>query len=436
KKFPPETFNEDLPRFDILSKELRQSVVNINVVVDQGKKDEKEVPFFKDLPSSRSDVSLGSGFIVSKDGYIVTNRHVVADAKKILIRFYDNRTDYEAKLIGMDDKTDIALIKVDLDFDLLPLHLGDSDKMEVGDWVLAIGNQFQLGQTVTAGIVSAKSRKIPSKNNASINPGSSGGPLINSLGQVIGINTAIFSPGRGQLGGAGFNIGIGFAIPSNDSVKIINQLKESGRVVRGLLGVLIQEVDKDMAEVLGIQTAYGALVADVTKGGPADKIGIKPKDVIVKFNNHVIREHDDLPLLVANTDVDTKVSVELIRDKQLQTFWPIIAKMSDKAFVPEPVEPEVKANKIGLVLQDVSKEIAKSFNMRKARGVIVTQVEADSVGYKAGLARGDIILEIDHRNVKNLSEFNEILDSLLLNKPYLVTIRKKDGTRFSTLKIE
>ncbi|RMD86973.1 MAG: hypothetical protein D6808_02280, partial [Candidatus Dadabacteria bacterium] len=244
---PPTSFAE-------LVKEVGGSVVNISVVQD----DDASVAI-------GSEHALGSGFVISEDGYIVTNNHVIAKGGKIIVRFLGDKNEYDAHVIGQDAKTDLALLKVDAGKKLKPVYVGDSDKVQVGDWVIAIGNQFQLGQTVTTGIVSAKSRRVPSggpydhfiQTDASINPGSSGGPLFNTKGQVVGINTAIFTPGKTQFGGTGFNIGIGFAVPINLAKRIISQLKKDGKVTRGWLGVLIQPVTPDVAKVFGYSSPHG-----------------------------------------------------------------------------------------------------------------------------------------------------------------------------------
>jgi serine protease Do len=275
--------------------------------------------FGEQMPRKFKQRGLGSGFIIDKDGYILTNNHVVEKTDEIKVILSDE-SEFDATIVGRDPKTDLALIRIETDKELLPLPLGDSDKLLVGDWVVAIGNPFGLGNTVTAGIVSAKYRRIGAgayddfiQTDASINPGNSGGPLLNLSGEVVGINTAIFS----QSGG---NIGIGFAIPVNMARDLIPQLRK-GKVVRGWLGVMIQKITPELEEKLGLKGDQGALVADVTAGGPAEKAGIKRGDVIVSFDGKAVEEMNDLPYIVATTPVGKKVEVEIIRDgkkKQLE----------------------------------------------------------------------------------------------------------------------
>jgi serine protease Do len=437
-----------LPDFKKLVKELSPAVVNISV---EGKGDDQEAetlipgfPFQKKDPNIPYR-SLGSGFIVQEDGYIVTNNHVIEKSDKIIVRLLDDKTEYSAKIIGKDLRTDLALIKIEPKGKLHTVYIGNSDDLEVGEWVLAIGNQFQLGQTVTAGIVSAKSRRVPTKagsaydsfiqTDASINPGSSGGPLFNTKGQVIGINTAIFTPGRQALNaGTGFNIGIGFALPVNLAQHVIGQLKEKGKVTRGLLGVIIQRVDLDITEAMHLPAPDGALVADIMPDSPASKAGFKRKDVIVKYQGTPIKDHEDLPLLVANTAIGSTVKIDILRANKSETLTAVIEELKDKPLEKEEVKP--KANSIGLIVQDLTDEIAKSFKMPKATGVIINDVAANSIAEEAGFMRGDIIEEIAGTAILNTDQFNKLVSELPKDKPVLVLVRKEEGTRFLTLKIK
>jgi serine protease Do len=438
-----------IPHLEKLARILSPSVVNVSVesAAEEG---EGEMvvpgfPFFKNEPGQPMR-SLGSGFVVDASGYIVTNYHVLEKSDRIIVRLLDDKAEYSAKIVGRDEKTDLALIKIEPKTPLPAIFVGDSDQAQVGEWVLAIGNQFQLGQTVTAGIISAKSRKgFTSKGgpyddfiqtDASINPGSSGGPLFNSRGQVIGINTAIFSPGRGQFGGTGFNIGIGFAIPINIAKGIINQLKEKGKVTRGLLGVIIQNVTADIADALHLKEAHGALVADVMKGSPADKAGFKLKDVIIKYGGQEVREHDNLPLMVANTPIGTTVEVELIRNGKVLSLRPMVVELTPDFAVKERDGVKPKPNEIGVVVQNVTEDIAKSLGLPVAAGVIVTSVEPGSAAFRAGIARGDVIEEIENQPVADESALSRILKSAGKARPLLVLIRKREGTRFLTLKLK
>ena len=437
-----------IPHFEELARVLSPSVVNISVENESEKEEPEEVipgfPFFRGGPGQLVR-SLGSGFIVEKSGYIVTNNHVIEKSEKIIVRLLDDKTEYIAKIIGVDEKTDLALIKIDAKKDLAPVFVGDSDELQVGEWVLAIGNQFQLGQTVTQGIVSAKSRKgFTSKGgpyddfiqtDASINPGSSGGPLFNARGQVVGINTAIFSPGRGQFGGTGFNIGIGFAIPINLAKSVIDQLKTSGKVTRGMLGVIIQNVTPDLAGALHLKEARGALVADVMKGSPAEKADFKLKDIIIRYDGQLVREHDNLPLLVANTTIGKVVEVDILRDGKPLTLKPKIVELTKDFVEKEEGETKPEPNEIGITVQKVTEDIARSLGLQAAHGVIVTGVKLNSPAFRAGIERGDVIEEINNQSVVDEASLANILKSIDKSNPVLVLIRKKEGTRFLTLKL-
>jgi len=439
--------DQRFPNFARLAQQLSPSVVNITVEADhvEERAGLGDLPFFGEeeiLPFQ----SLGSGFIVSSDGYIVTNSHVVGSPGRIVVRLLDDPTEYIAEVVGKDSRTDLALIKIDAEEPLPPVYLGDSDEAEVGAWVLAIGNQFQLGQTVTAGIISAKARRVRTptrgpydafiQTDASINPGSSGGPLFNTQGQVIGIATAIFSPGRPQFGGAGFNIGIGFAIPINLARDIIQQLREEGRVVRGLLGVVIQPVSTDMAEALGLETASGALVADVMDNSPAAEAGFERGDVIVRYNGDDVNEHEDLPLLVANTLVGSEVPVNVVRGNRLLTLSATIVELvdeEDRVQEREPVEPP-EVSEIGVVVEEIPQEILESLNLDLS-GVIAVRVVPGSAAHRAGISEGDIIQQIDRVAIEDVQTFYRIVNELEPDRPVLVLVRKPEGSRFLTLRV-
>lgn len=436
------------PPLASLVKELSPAVVNISVEAEA--QDEaadmpmEGFPFFK-KEIDRPFRSLGSGFIVHQDGYIVTSNHVIDKSDKIIIRLLDDKTEYPATVVGKDAKTDLALLKIDPKTQLKTVFLGDSDIVDVGEWVIAIGNQFQLGQTVTAGIVSAKSRRVPSKasgpydsfiqTDASINPGSSGGPLFNVKGQVIGINTAIFSPGRAQLGGTGFNIGIGFAVPVNVLKSIIDQLKNQGKVTRGLLGVKIQPIDLDIAKALDLQSQDGALVAEVMKDTPASAAGFKQLDVIVKYEGHPIKEYEDLPLMVANTKVGSDVEIEVIRQGKPKALKARIDELHEEAIEQPKVETQ-KANEIGLIVEEVTEAQAKALDLPKAAGVFVAGVQNGSVADKAGILRGDVLEELGGHTLDNLQTLSKLLKALPKDKPTVVIVRRKDGSRVLTLKVK
>jgi serine protease Do len=329
--------------------------------------------------------SLGSGFIIEADGFILTNNHVVTNAEKILVRLSDGR-ELEAKVIGKDPKTDIALIKIDNAGELPIVSLGDSNKLQVGEWVMAIGNPFGLDHSVTAGIVGAKGRIIGAgpydnfiQTDASINPGNSGGPLVNMEGEVVGVNTAIFT----QRGG---NIGIGFAIPINLVKDILPELKTKGKVVRGWLGIAIQRVTPPLADGLGLEKPRGALVANVEINGPAARGGMKVGDVIIEFDGKKIEHSDGLPLLVARTPVGKHVQVTVIRDKKEMTLPIVIGELKEEEVVVSAKEKE----NLGLTVQNVTPEIVHSLGLDREEGVVVTSVRPGSAADEAGLWRGDV----------------------------------------------
>ena len=438
------------PDFTMLAKALSPAVVNIAVEGGAGEEAEEELPkglppgfpFFKKEPEAPTS-SLGSGFIVRADGFIVTNNHVVRDAKKIIVRLLDDRTEYEAKVIGIDQLTDLALLKIEAGKPLAVAYLGDSDAVEVGEWVLAIGNQFQLGQTVTAGIVSAKSRRVgggPSRpydqfiqTDAPINPGSSGGPLFSTKGQVIGINTAIFSPGRmPQMGGSGFNIGIGFAIPINLVNTIINQLKETGKVTRGLLGVLIQEIDPDLQKALKLPSLDGALVSEVKKDSPAERAGFKRRDVILSYNGHPIKDHSELPLQVANTKIGSDATIEVWRDGKKLTLTPRVGEMKAEAESKDKSD-KPKADELGLVVKDLSEEQAKALGITRDSGVIVESVEPGSAADEARLMRGDVIQELGEILITKSQSFEDAVKNMARKAPVSLLVKRKDGSFYLTI---
>jgi serine protease Do len=387
--------------------------------------------FFRDqIPKDFRQQSLGTGLIIDKEGYILTNNHVVEMADEIKVKLADEK-EFLAKIIGRDAKTDLALIKIDSDKPLSPLPLGNSDSLEVGEWVVAIGNPFGLGNTVTAGIVSAKYRQIGQSSydnyiqtDASINPGNSGGPLLNTAGEVVGINTAIFS----QSGG---NIGIGFAIPINMAKDLLPQLK-TGKVVRGWLGVMIQKITPELKQKLDLKDEKGALVADVTPGGPAEKAGIQRGDVIVTFNGKEIKEMSELPYVVASTPVGKSVAVEVLRKGQKKSFEIKIAELKDEKEAPVVTEAKPR---LGMTVEDLTPELAKNFGLSEAKGVVVVQVEDGSSAAEAGLRAGDVILEIDQSPVKDVKDFGRKIESYKAGDTVLILAKRRGATVFLTLKV-
>ncbi len=436
-----------LPDFVNLAKKVKPIVVNISTTqVSEGRGSQQEFgsPFGEEDPFNdfwrrffggpvprgpQRQRSLGSGFIIDGDGSILTNNHVVENATKIVVKLSDDQ-EYEAKVIGRDQKTDIAVIKINAKVSLPAAGFGDSDKLEVGEWVVAIGNPFGLDSTVTSGIVSAKGRHIgqgPYDNfiqtDASINPGNSGGPLLNLRGEVVGINTAIFS----RTGG---NIGIGFAIPINLVKEVLPQLRGKGKVTRGYLGVLIQKVTPEIAESLGMEKGYGALVANVSKEGPADKAGVKVGDVITEFDGKEVKDSGDLPIIVARTTVDKKVRMKVLRDKKEIVLSVAVGELKDEevvAAVPEKGE-------LGLTVQRLTPQIAESLGLEKAEGVVVTAVEPSSAADEAGIRRADIILEVDRKAVRNVDEYKKAVAGVRKGRGVLFLVRRGDSTLFLALK--
>ena len=435
-----------LPSFANLAKQLSPGVVNISVEARTALlgKDEQGGAEEPEMDGSAPQRSLGSGFIISPDGFVVTSNHVIDRAKKVVIRLLNDRHEYPARIIGQDQKTDLALLKIEPRAELNVVSLGDSDAVEVGDWALAIGNQFELGQTVTAGIISAKSRRVPTKGSgpydayiqtdASINPGSSGGPLFNVQGQVIGVNTAIFSPGRAQTGGPGFNIGIGFAVPINLVKQIVPQLKESGRVTRSMLGVVIQRVDSDVADALGLSEPSGALVADIVANSPAEKAGFKRRDIITSYEGKRIDDHEDLPLLVASTPSGKRVEVGILRQGSALKLSVQVTELRDEPRGKAPQKTRVEL--LGIAVDNISDDIVKALELPSRKGAIIDQVDTNSLAEKAGFARGDILLEIGGQEVNDAASLGPIVGALKRGRAVLVLVRRRDGTRYLPLKLE
>ncbi|UCD82898.1 MAG: DegQ family serine endoprotease [Desulfobacterales bacterium] len=348
----------------------------------------------------------GSGFIIEKSGLIVTNNHVVSGADKITVILKDE-TKYDAKVIGLDPVTDIALIKVEPKKDLPVVSMGSSDDLKVGEWVVAIGAPFGLEYTVTAGIVSAKGRVIGSgpyddfiQTDASINPGNSGGPLINMQGEVVGINTMIIAGGQG----------IGFAIPVDQAKGIIAQLETNGEVTRGWLGVTIQDLNEDLADYYGLKGKSGAMVADVVPGDPADKAGIKPKDIITEVNGKVVTSSRDLTKLAANLQVGETASVTILRDGKPQTLDVKIGKRPLTIAAASQNYGEEKKGEYGFQVTDLTPEVARQFNVDGTAGVIVVGVAPDSKADAAGIKKGDIIVEVNRVSVESVKDFKSLLD--------------------------
>ncbi len=380
--------------------------------------------------------ALGSGFIMSSDGYIITNNHVVEHASEIKVILKDEKK-YDAKVIGKDKETDVALIKIDAK-NLPAAYFGDSDKMRVGDWVLAIGNPFGLGHTVTQGIISAKGREIGLGNyenfiqtDASINPGNSGGPLFNVDGQVIGINTAIVAGGSG----------IGFAIPVNLAKDVLKSLREKGTVIRGFLGVSIQKITEDIQKAFKLSTTQGALVSDVVDDSPAAKAGIQKGDVITEFNGRAIHGAPELSRLAAATPVGSKVSVKILRESQPKSLMLTIAKKpkdfdslgSKESEGGAPVE-----SKLGISVEELTRELSQSLNYKNEEGVVVSNVDSNSDAAVKGIRPGDLIKKVGNRTIRFLADFNASMKGLKKGEVIALLVRSSamPSTRFVVLEVE
>lgn len=388
--------------------------------------------------------SLGSGFIIDKDGYIVTNFHVIEQADEITVTFSDD-TKAKAKVIGRDSKTDIALLKVDSKKPLPFVKWGNSDALRVGDWVVAIGNPFGLGGSVSAGILSARARDINAgpfddflQTDAAINRGNSGGPLFNMQGEVVGINSAIFSPSGG-------NVGVGFAVPSSLAWPVIQQLKEFGHTKRGWLGVKIQNVTDEIAESISLDKARGALVAEVTPDSPADKGGILPGDVILGFDGKDISVMRKLPRIVADTDIDKKVVVELWRKGKKKSVTITVAKLEEESAEKHADKKDDKKDNgkhpkenaiLGLHLSPVDKTLQKRYDIEKeVTGLVIDKVESKSEAANKGLRRGDVITSLNQDKITSLEQFKTLLEQAekAKRKSVLLLINRQGNTQFITL---
>ncbi len=387
--------------------------------------------FFGQIPHQYKQHGLGSGVIISPDGYILTNNHVAGHADEIHVRLLDKR-EFTAKVVGKDPKTDLALIKIDTKQPLPVASLGNSNSAEVGDWVVAIGSPFGFNSTVTAGIISAKGRALGGnyddfiQTDASINPGNSGGPLFNAKGQVIGINTAIYSS-------TGSNAGIGFAIPIDIAKQVMQQLKDHGKVVRGWLGVEIQEVTPDLAQSFNLPKPEGALVANVEKEGPALKAGILRGDIIDKFNGLPVQDEHQLPELVAQTPIGTTVPVEVIRNGKHLTIQVKVAELKEEQLAS--AKSEEPGSNWGLQVQSITPEIANQLNLNNTKGVVVRGVQPDSPAADAGIQQGDVVLEVNHGKVNTVDDFLSAAKQAKKDKnSALLLVQRGNATMYTVIK--
>jgi serine protease Do len=438
----PTAASKGIISFVPLVKKLKPLVVNISATQTSEEDQLPLSPFgendelnefwrrFFGNPGGRSrQQSLGSGFIIASDGYILTNDHVIENAEKIVVKLSTDDREYPAKVIGRDTKIDIALIKIGAQ-NLPVAALGDSDRLQVGEWVLAIGNPFGLDSTVTSGIVSAKERHIGEgpydsfiQTDAKINPGNSGGPLINMRGEIVGINAAIYSESVG-------NIGIGFAIPINMVKDILPQLQTKGKVTRGWMGVVVQRVTPDIAESMGWEKTRGALVSEVARNGPGERAGIKIGDLIIQYEGKEIKDANDLPILVARTAPGKQVQVKVLRDKKELTIPVTLRELKEETVVSSVKEKGAW----GVTVQTLTPEVAESLGVKRTDGVVITSVEPGSVADDAGLEEDDIIIEVNRKPIHDLPDYNKAVAEAQKGKGILFLIRRGEDTIFVALK--
>jgi serine protease Do len=433
------------PDFVELAKKMKPAVVNISTaktIAPQKRLRRPPTPFgtdpfddffdrfFEDTPRrSYKQRSLGSGFIISDEGYILTNNHVVAGADEIKIKLSDGR-EFKAVIKGTDEKLDLAVLKIEVKDHLPVVKLGDSDAIEVGEWVMAIGNPFGLAQTVTAGIVSATGRVIGSgpyddfiQTDASINPGNSGGPLFNADGNVIGINTAIVSGGQG----------IGFAIPINMAKSVLPQLEEKGKVTRGWLGVSIQPVTPELGRSFGVEGENGALVAEVLKESPAEKAGLKSGDIILAYDGKKIHEMNALPRLVAATPVGKKVKLSILRNGKQDEVEVTIERLKES----EEGSPAAETtDRLGMTVNELTADLAARMGLKETKGVVVVAVTPGSSAEEAGIARGDIVREINGVKIANADDYAKAVSSHKKGEIIRLLLRRGENSLFVALKTD
>ncbi len=430
------------PSFAAIAKRTTPVVVNIFTTSQRSGRPGSNDPleeffsrFFGDTqPRENGPRSLGSGILISKDGEVLTNYHVVRNAETIKVKLAD-QTEYEARLIGKDDRTDLALVKIRRSGGNMPFaRLGSSSQLEVGDWVMAIGNPFGLEHTVTAGIVSAKGRVIGAgpydnfiQTDASINPGNSGGPLINALGEVVGVNSAIFSQGGG-------NIGIGFAIPIDLAKKIADQLRKNGRVVRGWLGIRAQDVSPQLASSLNLTrpAVEMAVVTEVAENSPAAEAGVKAGDVILEFNGKPVPKSHEFPSVIADTPPGQKVSLKIIHEKKEQTIVVKIGELPEENDASQKLES--RDPEIGVRVQRITPEAARRLGMSSTKGVLVMEVQPGSPAEQIGVEPADVIREVNQRPVNNVSDFERAVRQGRRGDRILLLVQRGDNTVFFALK--
>jgi serine protease Do len=375
--------------------------------------------------------SLGSGFIISADGYVLTNSHVVSEADEVIVKLSDKR-EFKAKIVGFDRRTDVALLKIDAN-GLPKVNIGDPNQLKVGEWVAAIGSPFGLENTMTAGIVSAKGRALPQENfvpfiqtDVAINPGNSGGPLFNLKGEVVGINSQIYSRSGGSMG-------LSFSIPIDVAMDIANQLKAGGKISRGWLGIAIQEMSKELAESFGLKNTAGALIAGIEKSSPAEKAGLEPGDVIVKFDGKVIASSNDLPRVVAATKPGKTVQAEIMRKGSLKTISVTVGDLPverDEVVTGNKGNVKPDQNKLGLGLRELSPQQKKKLNGRN--GLLV---DSQGISAQVGIRRGDVILALNNTEVQSLEQFSKQIQAIPAGKNIALLIQRGENTLYVPLKM-
>jgi serine protease Do len=448
----------DLPNFADLAQENAPSVVNISTKQKSlGQNLQRfNLPDLEDFPEGAplaelmkkffgnhgfqipeegaEKRSLGSGFIISEDGYILTNNHVVDAAERILVRMNDRR-EFVAEVIGKDERSDIALIKIDAE-DLPVVEIGDSEQLRVGEWVLAIGSPFGFDHSVTAGIVSAKGRNLPSENyvpfiqtDVAINPGNSGGPLFNLDGKVVGVNSQIYSRSGGFMG-------LSFAIPIEMAVDVAEQLKTRGRVSRGWLGVLIQDVTNELADSFGMNYPRGALIARVLPDSPSEKAGLQVGDVILEFNGAKIATSSELPPLVGSSNVDKPAVVKILRNGKTKEIHVNIGELpaEDEMELAATQAPKVSENRLGLMVSPVNAQQQKALSLPSQQGVIVESVTGQAAR-EAGIQQGDVIIMIDQKEVEDVEHFNKLVKALPSEKTIPLLVHRNTGPIFLALRM-
>jgi len=449
--FVTSAYGVELPDFTVIAETQGDSVVNISAIKERNlnqnsqsfPQDEQMQEFFKRFgipgfpgfppdgrPQEKQTLGTGSGFIIESDGYVITNAHVVSQADTIIVKLADKR-EFKAKLLGTDKRTDVALLKIDAK-NLQKVTLGDPKKVKVGEWVAAIGSPYGFENTMTVGVVSAKGRALPQENfvpfiqtDVAINPGNSGGPLFNTKGEVIGINSQIYSRTGGYMG-------LSFAIPIDVAINVSEQLKLDGRVIRGWLGIAIQSITKELSESFGMKSTNGALIAGVQINSPAEKGGLLPGDVIIKFNKNKIISSTDLPKFVGLTKPKISVPVQIIRKGKKEKLMVMVGEMpSDIKVAGTEIQKKSEANRIGLVLKQTSKKEKKSLDGRS--GLVV--IEAKGQAISAGIRPGDIILALNNSQVTTIHSFNRGLNKVPSGKTIALLLYRNGDTLFVPVKI-